>query len=195
MTDSFTRCFKKFSFFLLVLTSSFALQAWAEGIQVKSAELIPIDNSYQLDADFEIDFSPEVEAALNKGVQLSFLIEFQLVQPREYWFDDEITTKSQLIQLRYHALSRQYLVNVEQHQKSFATLEEAVDELSRLRDWDVLAKSDIVKGENYIANLRFRLDHSRLPKALQVEALSSEKWTLVSERYRWVPNVQQHDAK
>ena len=195
MTDSFTRCFKKFSFFLLVLTSSFALQAWAEGIQVKSAELIPIDNSYQLDADFEIDFSPEVEAALNKGVQLSFLIEFQLVQPREYWFDDEITTKSQLIQLRYHALSRQYLVNVEQHQKSFATLEEAVDELSRLRDWDVLAKSDIVKGESYIANLRFRLDHSRLPKALQVEALSSEKWTLVSERYRWVPNFQQHDAK
>lgn len=195
MTDSFTRCFKKFSFFLLVLTSSFALQAWAEGIQVRSAELIPIDNSYQLDADFEIDFSPEVEAALNKGVQLSFLIEFQLVQPREYWFDDEITTKSQLIQLRYHALSRQYLVNVEQHQKSFATLEEAVDELSRLRDWDVLAKSDIVKGENYIANLRFRLDHSRLPKALQVEALSSEKWTLVSERYRWVPNFQQHDAK
>ena len=195
MTDSFTRCFKKFSFFLLVLTSSFALQAWAEGIQVKSAELIPIDNSYQLDADFEIDFSPEVEAALNKGVQLSFLIEFQLVQPREYWFDDEITTKSQLIQLRYHALSRQYLVNVEQHQKSFATLEEAVDELSRLRDWDVLAKSDIAKGENYIANLRFRLDHSRLPKALQVEALSSEKWTLVSERYRWVPNFQQHDAK
>ena len=195
MTDSFTRCFKKFSFFLLVLTSSFALQAWAEGIQVKSAELIPIDNSYQLDADFEIDFSPEVEAALNKGVQLSFLIEFQLVQPREYWFDDEITTKSQLIQLRYHALSRKYLVNVEQHQKSFATLEEAVDELSRLRDWDVLAKSDIVKGENYIANLRFRLDHSRLPKALQVEALSSEKWTLVSERYRWVPNFQQHDAK
>lgn len=195
MTDSFTRCFKRFSFFLLVLASSFALQASAEGIQVKNAELIPSDSNYQLDADFGIDFSPEVESALNKGVQLSFLIEFQLVQPREYWFDDEVTTKSQLIQLRYHALSRQYLVNVEQHQKSFATLEEAVDELSRLRDWDVLAKSDIVKGETYVANLRFRLDHSRLPKALQVEALSSEKWTLVSERYRWVPNFQQHDAK
>jgi len=195
MTDSFTRCFKKFSLILAVLVCSFALQAWAEGIEVKNAELVPTDSNYQLDADFEIDFSPEVEAALSKGVQLSFLIEFQLVQPREYWFDDEITTKSQLIKLRYHALSRQYLINVDQHQKSFATLDEAVDELSRLRDWDVLAKSDIVKGDNYVANLRFRLDHSRLPKALQVEALSSEKWTLVSERYRWVPNFQQHDAK
>jgi hypothetical protein len=195
MTDSFTRCFKKFSLILVALVCSVALQAWAEGIEVKNAELLPTDSNYQLDADFEINFSPEVEAALSKGVQLSFLIEFQLVQPREYWFDDEITTKSQLIQLRYHALSRQYLINVDQHQKSFSTLDEAVDELSRLRDWDVLAKADIVKGDNYIANLRFRLDHSRLPKALQVEALSSEKWTLVSERYRWVPNFQQHDAK
>lgn len=195
MTDSFTRCFKKFSFLLLILASSFALQAWAEGIQVKSAELLPADNSYQLKADFDIDFSPEVEAALSKGVQLSFLIEFQLVQPREYWFDDEITTKTQMVQLRYHALSRQYLINIDQHQKSFATLGEAVDELSRLREWDVFAKSDIAKGESYVASLRFRLDHSRLPKALQVEALSSEKWTLVSERYRWVPEFQQHDAE
>lgn len=190
MTDFFTRCFKKISFFLVLLTCGFALQAAAEGIQVKSAELVPADNGYQLDADFDIDFSPEVEAALNKGVQLSFLIEFQLVVPRKYWFDDEITTKSQLILLRYHALSRQYLINVDQHQKSFSTLQEAVDELSRLRDWEVLAKSDIAKGESYFASLRFRMDHSRLPKALQVEALSSEKWTLVSERYGWVPNFQ-----
>lgn len=190
MTDSFTRYFKKISLFLVLLACGFALQAAAEGIQVKSAELVPADNSYRLDADFDIDFSPEVEAALNKGVQLSFLVEFQLVMPREYWFDDEITTRSQLILLRYHALSRQYLINVDQHQKSFSTLQEAVDELSRLRNWDVLTKSDIAKGESYLASLRFRLDHSRLPKALQVEALSSEKWTLVSERYGWTPNFQ-----
>lgn len=187
MTDSFTHCFKKINYFLLWLLCGFVLQASAEGIQIKSAELVPVENAYQLDVDFDIDFSNEVEAALNKGVQLSFLVEFQLVSPREYWFDDEITTKSQLIQLRYHALSRQYLINVDQHQKSFAALHEAIEELSRLRHWEVLQKSEIAKGENYLASLRFRLDHSRLPKALQVEALSSEKWTLVSERYRWTP--------
>ena len=190
MTDSFTRCLKKISRFGLGLMCCFILNAAAEGIQVKSAELVPVDNAYQLDADFDIDFSPEVEAALNKGVPLTFLIEFQLVSPRQYWFDDEITTKSQLILLSYHALSRQYLINIDQHQKSFTTLQEVRDELSRLRDWEVLDKSEIVKGESYQAVLRFRLDHSRLPKALQVEALSSEKWTLVSERYRWVPNFQ-----
>lgn len=190
MTDSFTHYYKKFSRFGLGLVCCFILNAAAEGIQVKSAELVPGENAYELNADFEIAFSPEVEAALNKGVKLSFLIEFQLLSPREYWFDDEITTKSQLIQLSYHALSRQYLINVDQHQKSFTTLQEAKDELSSLRDWVVLDKADIAKGESYQAILRFRLDHSRLPKALQVEALGSEKWTLISERYRWVPNFQ-----
>lgn len=190
MTDSFTRYWKKFSRLGLGLLCCGILTAAAEGIEIKNAELTPADNVYQLDADFDIDFSPEVEAALNKGVQLTFLVEFQLVTPRQYWFDDEVTTKSQLIRLSYHALSRQYLINIDQHQKTFATLQEARDELSRLRDWPVVDKADIVKGENYLAMLRFRLDHSRLPKALQVEALGSEKWTLVSERYRWTPNFQ-----
>jgi hypothetical protein len=193
MTDSFTHYFRKFSRLGLGLICCLVFNAAAEGIQVKSAELVPVDNAYLLNADFDIDLSPEVEAALNKGVPLTFLIEFQLVSPRQYWFDDEITTKSQLVLLSYHALSRQYLINIDQHQKSFTTLQEVRDELSRLRDWVVLDKSDIVKGESYQAMLRFRLDHSRLPKALQVEALSSEKWTLVSERYRWVPNFQPHD--
>jgi hypothetical protein len=190
MTDSFTHYCKKFNRLWLWLMCCMVFNAAAEGIQVKNAELVPIDNVYELNADFEVAFSPEVEAALNKGVQLSFLVEFQLVSPREYWFDDEITTKSQLILLSYHALSRQYLINIDQHQKTFATLDEAKDELSRLRDWIVLDKSELVKGESYQAMLRFRLDHSRLPKALQVEALGSEKWTLVSERHRWVPNFQ-----
>jgi hypothetical protein len=161
--------------------------ARADGIEVKNAELIATGDAYQLNADFNIEVSAEVEEALSRGIPLSFLIEFQLVAPRRYWFDDEITSASQRIRLSYHALSRQYLINLPNHQKSFATLPEALEELSHVRDWIVLEKSQLAKGENYQALLRLRLDHTRLPKALQVEALSSEKWNLVSERYRWTP--------
>lgn len=161
--------------------------ALAGGIQVKQAELVPVEDTYQLNAQFEIAFSPEVEEAINKGVPLNFLVEFQVVLPHRYWFDDEITSSSQSIRLGFHALSRQYLVSVGQQQKSFATLQEAREELSRVRDWIVLEKSQIVRGEPYQALLRFRLDQSRLPKALQVDKLGSEKWDLVSERHRWTP--------
>lgn len=163
--------------------------AYAGGVEVKSAELVANGDAYQLNADFSIDVSPDVEEALNKGVPLNFLIEFQLVSPRKYWFDDEITSATQRVRLSYHALSRQYLINLPQHQKSFSTLVEALDELSHLRDWIVLEKTQVARGEAYQAILRLRLDHTRLPKALQVEALGSEKWSLVSERYRWTPEL------
>jgi hypothetical protein len=161
--------------------------ALAAGIEIKSAELTASGEAYLLNADFDVDFSTEVEEALSKGVPLNFLIEFQLVSPRRYWFDDEIVSASQRVRLSYHALSRQYLINLPNHQKSFATLQEALDELSKVHDWIVLEKPQIAKGETYQAMLRMRLDHTRLPKALQVEALGSEKWNLVSERYRWTP--------
>lgn len=176
-----------FTQWLLCLCLLNVSSAFAEGIEVKNAELVAAGDAYHLNADFSVDVSAEVEEALNKGVPLNFLIEFQLVSPRQYWFDDEITTASQHIRLSYHALSRQYLINLPKHQKSFATLPEALEELSRVRDWIVLEKSQVVKGENYQAMLRLRLDHTRLPKALQVESLGSEKWNLVSERYRWTP--------
>lgn len=189
MTDFFTRCCKKFSLLAVIAVLCCAFQAQAEdnNIRIKSAQLAPVGESYQLEADFEIDFPPELEAALNKGVALDFLLEFQLVSPRKYWFDDEIVTVSQHIRFSFHALSRQYLVTVGRHQKSFATLQEAKDELETLRNWLVVDKSHIVKGESYQASLRLRLDNSSLPQALQVEALGSEKWTLLSERYRWTP--------
>ena len=172
---------------MLCLSLWSAGAALADGIEVRNAELVATGDAYQLNADFGVDVSPEVEEALSKGVPLNFLIEFQLVAPRKYWFDDEVTSASQRIRLSYHALSRQYLINLPKHQKSFATLPEALDELSRVREWIVLEKTQITKGENYQAMLRLRLDHTRLPKALQMEALSSEKWNLISERYRWTP--------
>lgn len=146
-----------------------------------------MDNGYALNADFEVNFSKEVEEALNKGVQLDFLIEFQIVTPSDWWFDDEIKSDSTHITLGYHALSRQYLVNRNNHQYAFASLREAKDELSRIRNWKVIDKSLLKKDEQYQAALRIRLDQSRLPKPLQVDALGSEDWTMVSERYRWTP--------
>lgn len=187
MTAFITRSCKKFSLAFLVVLLLAAHVALAAGITVEHAELSPTDEAYQLSADFNIDFSADVEEAINKGVALNFLVEFALMEPRNYWFDEEVTSASQVIRLSYHALSRQYLINVGSHQTAFATLQEAVRELGSLQDWPVVEKSMLKKGVPYYAMLRMRLDHNRLPKPLQVSALGSEKWNLISERYRWTP--------
>lgn len=184
-------CWKKFNLTIWLL-AAFLLpgavgNAQAEGVEVRSAELVASEETWQLNADFGINFNAEMEEALNKGVPLNFLIEFELMEARHYWFDDEVVSASKLVRLSYHALSRQFLINTDSHQKSFATLQDAVEELEKLRAWAVLDKSQVKKGETYYAILRMRLDRSRLPKQLQVDPLGSEKWNLISERYRWTP--------
>ncbi|MCB5190208.1 DUF4390 domain-containing protein [Methylobacillus arboreus] len=172
----------------------FSWQAIASqsSLEINSAELVATEEgAYLLDADFGITLSPALEEAINKGMPLNFLVEFQLVLPRRYWFDDEITSLTSKVSLSYHALSRQYLVNRDGHQLSFTSIQEAKDELSHLRNWQVLDDSLLKKGENYQAGLRMRLDQSKLPKALQVDTLSSEDWNMVSERFRWTPALNQ----
>lgn len=158
-------------------------------ITVKSADLIPVDDSYVLDADVDIKFNDDIVEALLKGFELNFLIEFQLVSPRKYWFDDEIVTVTNHVALTYHALSRQYLIIRGDQQKTFATLDDAIAELANIHDIKVFTKSDVEKGLVYKAALLMRLDPHKLPKALQVDALSSDEWKMLSQRYEWSPNL------
>jgi hypothetical protein len=188
MTASITRFCKKFSWILLCLAMAAFQPALAADITIEHAELVPGDEAYHLNARFGFDFNAEIEEAINKGVALNFLVEFALMEPHHYWFDEEVTSASQTIKLSYHALSRQYLVNVGTHQASYPSFQEAVQALSRIKDWAVVDKSLVKKGIPYYAMLRMRLDVNSLPKPLQVSSIGSDKWDLVSERHRWTPN-------
>ena len=193
----FTRCCKSFSLPLVspfMLTATlyiftgfvFTQQVFAGGeIQVKAAELRPIDDYYSLAADVDMRLDKDIEEAVNKGVPLNFIVEFQIVVPHEYWFDDEVVTTTQNITLRYHALTRQYLVNRNKYQQGFETLSEALNDLATFNEWKVVEKSLLEKDEPYRAALLIRLDQSKLPKAIQVDAIGSEKWNLTSEKFEW----------
>lgn len=184
MMAFFMRYLLKISAFLLLLCVTTFASA-ASSINIKSAELLPQDEHYSLNADVEIIFDNEIEEAINKGVPLNFLVEFQIVSPRQYWFDDEIVTTSQNIMLSFHALTKQYLVNRGVHQKSFETLSEAKQELAQIVDWKVVEKSLLEKNEVYNAALLIRLDQTKLPKAIQVDTIASEKWNLTSQKFEW----------
>jgi len=191
-------CYKKIKQFLCTfLFALLATNACAanSSLYVKSAELIAVDEDYVLNADFDIKFNEELEQMINKGFDVNFLVEFQLISPRKYWFDDEIKTVSQHVTLSYHALSRQYLIIRDEQQKTFATLAEAQQELSTLRDLKVLQKSELGKSTQYRAFLLMRLDNKKLPKSLQVDALGTNDWKLSSQRFEWLPNLVKSESK
>ena len=106
---------------LVTLHSAYA--ANPSSIHIKNAELNSLEDAYVLNSELDISLSPFIEDALNKGIPLTFLVEFQLSTPRKYWFDDEVVSQSHHVTLSYHALSRQYLVNRSGRQQSYSSLQ------------------------------------------------------------------------
>ena len=158
----------------------------AADIAADSAQLVASDDGFSLSANFSIALNPRLEEAVNKGVVLYFAVDFELTRSRWYWFDQKVVRRSRLFQLSYHALTRQYRLSSGALHQSFASLDDALRVLSRVRYWQVIDKGDFDTDSSYQASVRMRLDPSQMPKTFQVSALSNRVWNQSSEWLQWV---------
>jgi hypothetical protein len=170
---------------LIVAFMSFASNALAEGLDVRSASIDQSDEGWQLQAEFDIQFSPRLEEAVNRGVPLYFIVEFELARPRWYWFDEKPVKLSKTYKVSYTPLLRQYRLSVGNVYQNFTRFEEVTRVLSRIRGWHVADRESLQKDVTYQAGLRMRLDTAQLPKPFQVNAIASRDWTLASDWHRW----------
>ncbi|MDD5240606.1 MAG: DUF4390 domain-containing protein [Sulfuricella sp.] len=131
--------------FAVALFLLLSMAARADGIEVKSTELELAEDALVLNAELEVSLSPALEDALNKGVPLNFVVDFELKKPRWYWLDETIATAQRHLRLSYHALTRQYQLNVNGQHQNFSSLADARQELGRSREWHVAEKSLVVE--------------------------------------------------
>lgn len=191
MTVSFMRSWKKPEWLAVLVLCLMAITgpAWAaqtHGIEIRQAGLTVAEDHYVLDAEMSVALSAPLEDALNKGVPLYFLLEFELIRPRWYWFNDRTAAFQQNFRLSFSALTRQYRVGVGAFYQNFTALEEALQFMSRVRRREETEPGAIAKGNSYTASLRLRLDTSQLPKPFNLNALGSREWSLGSDWYQWV---------
>jgi hypothetical protein len=183
------RCCRRFSWvaalaaFWLAFTAPLA--ARADGIEVQKAAVITAEDGITLEAEFEITLTHALEDVLNKGVPLYFTLEFELIRPRWYWFNQKITSARQQYRLSYNALTRQYRVGIGRLYQNFASLPEGLAFMSRVRMREIADAGALSKGGSYAAALRMRLDTSQLPRPFQVTALGSRDWSLSSDWHQW----------
>jgi hypothetical protein len=171
--------------FLLLGLCALAPARAADGIEIRKAALTAAEDGYFLEAEFDITLTHTLEDALNKGVPLYFLLEFELIRPRWYWLNEKIASKRQQYRLGYNALTRQYRVGIGTLYQNFATLTEALTFLSRVRLSDIAEPGALGKGASYTAALRMRLDNSQLPRPFQISAVGSREWSVGSDWHRW----------
>ena len=159
--------------------------AAAQGIGVRNAAIEQVDDGWQLDAQFDLQLSPRIEEAVNRGVPLYFVIDFEISRPRWYWFDEKPIQATQIYKISYTPLLRQYRLSVGNIYQNFTSFEEVTRVLSRLRGWHIADKGALKKDKVYQAAVRMRLDTAQLPKPFQLNAIASRDWTLESDWHRW----------
>ncbi len=196
MMVSSTRSWKSVvSWLLAAFAALFVSVAVAGGIEIRSAGVVPGEDAFLLDADMSIELSPVLEDVVSRGVPLHFVVEFEINRPRWYWFDDKVAARTQNYRLSYHALTRQYRLSTGLLHQNFASVEEALRIISRLRQWPVADRSQLQPGESYEAALRLRVDLTQLPKPIQVSAIGSSEWALGSDWLRWRFSLSASTAK
>jgi hypothetical protein len=159
--------------------------ARADTIPVKAAELRIEEGEVLLNAEFEFSLNPTLEEALEKGIPLYFVVDFELKRARWYWLDEKVAQTAVVYRVSYNALTRQYRVASGLLTQTFNSLEEVERFIGRITSRPVASADALTKGAKYDAAVRLRLDVNQLPKPFQVDALASREWTLASDWERW----------
>lgn len=160
-----------------------ALEAHAAGIDVRKATLTSVDDSYLLEAEFDIQLSPLLDDVLHKGVPLYFILEFEVTRSRWYWANEKVVSIKQQQRLSFDTLTRQYRVGAGALYQNFPTLTAALAFMNRTYRRETIEPGALRKDSSYAAELRLRLDPTQLPKLFQLN--TGRDWNIGSDWYRW----------
>jgi hypothetical protein len=174
--------------FFLTATVSFA---HANEINFSNVSLTPLEKSWALNADVQLELSPALEQLVKKGVTLHFVTEFQLTKKRWYWLDAKVVDVQRVSKISYQALTNQYRVTLGTFSLTAATLKQALAAVKTIEDWVVIDPAAIESKQTYQASLRLRLDSNQLAKPFQVNAINSKSWNLQSDwhRFQFIPTA------
>jgi hypothetical protein len=180
--------------FLLMLLTGCTSAAFAGSIEARHTSIAPADGNYVLTAEFAIDLGPRMEDLVTHGIPLDFDFEAVLERPRKYWSNEHIATLNLTYRLSYHGLTRQYRVSrvtrgaeagSSSLYQSFNTLNEALRVLSHFHALPLVTRQAITPGETYTARVRLSLNHSKLPKPFQIDAITDSDWRINTKTIAW----------
>ncbi len=157
------------------------------GIEILSVDPNWAEGVYQVNAIIVYELSTEALDALESGVSLTFSVDVVILRSRKYWLDEKVAILKQQFQLRYHALSDQYiLANLNSGAiNSFPTLKGALTVMGSMVDLPLFDDKLLNPSLAYFGRMRARLDIDSLPAPLRILAYVKAGWRLTSDWLTW----------
>lgn len=177
--------------FVILLCCLFALPktvvADEFGFAVKNAEMTLQGDHYVLNAEFDFALSMRAREALQNGIPLYWVMQVKVLQHRDLLWNKSLVERSIRYKIQYHALLNMYRVRNELTEQvtNFSTLTSALDEISSLHNFTVIAQSELDQTNRYLAAVQVKLDRDALPLPLRPIAFVNPQWYLSSPWFVW----------
>jgi hypothetical protein len=147
------------------------------------------EDGVYLSATLDFALSPGLEDALSRGMPLTFVLQAEVMRERWYWYDKNVSGVQRYFRLAYQPLSRRWRLHVSAAPlqsiglgvtlgSSYDSLPDALAALQKINRWKVADTLVLQKDVKQRLDLRFRLDLSQLPQALQFGNQASSDWNI-----------------
>ncbi|MDO4936346.1 MAG: DUF4390 domain-containing protein [Sutterellaceae bacterium] len=150
-------------------------------IVLMQSEITKHASGFQLSAVWEFDLANTLIESLHRGIALYFVCNFRLQRQRWYWFDKDLSDVELVQRISFSPLSRTYRLSRGGLSQTFDSLDQALSLVKHIREWPVIDLSFEKDLDDLDAEVRMRLDASRLPKPLQVTIGGNSDWNLDSD--------------
>jgi hypothetical protein len=159
-----------------------------EPFNVRTAKTQLVDGIYRLYAQIDYPLNDDVQKAVKSGIPLIVNQEIELLRLRRWLWPKTIKHITIRYQLRYHALSEQFvLIYLSQgRQRAYLDLTVAIKHLGTIKGYPLIAQKDLEPGQRYRVRLRTRLSVEDLPVPMRPLAYLSPQWHLDSSWFSWL---------
>lgn len=183
-------CYRKFirrnALFMLLLLTGIPTMADFVANDIKAGIS---DKTLTLNGGLDLGLSSKADEALSKGIPLDVWFDIELCRERRLIWNKTIENWRIKRRIRYHALSRQYLVTQDlknpESVENFTSLSEALKSMGSFSDLKLVISPEIMKKYNYLIKVRAQLNIESLPAPLRPVAYASPSWHLNSGWTEW----------
>ena len=172
---------------LLLALCLLATPLSARETTISNTRTLLVDGVYRLGAHVDFDFNETLYDALHNGVPLLIELRVEVLQEREWLWSELVAELRQRFQLRYHALSRYYLVRnfSSGAQYSFRTMNEALEYIGNVYDLPLIDAKLLEPKQNYEVRMRADIDVEALPTPVRLWAYLGSAWSLKGNWKQW----------
>ncbi len=151
---------------------------FAEKFEIVEAHISLQNEIYHLSSTIRYPLDTELTTALHRGVVLPIKVIVEVYLPRSYLPDTEIAFLKQRYELRFHALTRQYIVTNHNSgaSTSYRSLALALQHLGEINNLPIIDKNLLTEGVEYRVRVRAAINTGLLAIPLKLTSYFYGPW-------------------